>query len=73
MSATIRRRRPEPSAESRFLRHVARVDAALARLAAHRANHFGADPASLTWGDVGEVEELANKLEAAANFAGAPQ
>ena len=45
-----------------FVRAKAEIDAALARLIAFSADHFGADPDTVTWGDVGTLNHHAAKL-----------
>ena len=61
------------TAEQRFIKHLDRMALALERLRLAHGNHLGVDPESLNWGDVTDAEELANKLESAANFIRAPQ
>jgi len=41
----------------------ARFDNLLARLAEHRANHFGANPDRMHWGNVRSLENVNAKIE----------
>ena len=45
-----------------FLAKKAEIDSALARLTALSANHFGVDPDTLNWGDVGTLGFYAQQL-----------
>ena len=45
-----------------FLAKKAEIDAMLARIAKLSADHFGADPDKVNWGDVGTLEDYARHL-----------
>ena len=45
-----------------FLAKKAEIDSALARLTALSANHFGVNPDTLNWGDVGTLGFYAQQL-----------
>ena len=57
-------RKPKDSSEAltAFLAKKTEIDTALARLTALSANHFGVDPDSLNWGDVGTLGFYAEQL-----------
>ena len=62
--ATMHKRiRDNSEALASFLAKKANIDTALARLTALSANHFDADPDSLNWGDVGNLEFYASQLQ----------
>lgn len=46
-----------------FVAKKTEIDAMLARLVAHSENHFGYDPAKVTFGSVGDLEHYAGLLK----------
>ena len=44
------------AAVAAFVKSKADVDAILARLVAHSADHFGKSPDEINWGDVGAID-----------------
>lgn len=60
------------TARGRFMVHLARIDAALAKIQAARADHFGTAPDTVDWSDVGSLEETAKRLESVAEWAAGP-
>ena len=46
-----------------FTGHKARIDEMLSRLLALSDNHFNADPDTLHWGHVGELEHVETQLK----------
>ena len=57
-----KRIRDNSEALAAFLAKKAEIDAALARLTALSADHFGADPVSVNWDTVGTLEFYATQL-----------
>jgi hypothetical protein len=54
---------PTRSANNAFIGHCFRIDEALKRISAARDDHFGVDAeAQRNWGEVGDVEYLADQL-----------
>jgi hypothetical protein len=51
-----------------FMRACLEFDTHLARLTTLRANHFGADPEAITWGEVGSLREANRMLREAVAF-----
>lgn len=45
-----------------FIAKKVEIDAMLARIAKLSENHFGADPETVRWGDVGSLEDYARHL-----------
>lgn len=59
----MRRPRDNSEALAAFLAKKAEIDTALARLTALSADHFNADPDTLHWGHVGDLEFYASLLK----------
>ena len=53
-----------------FLRGKAEVDALLARITAASADHFGATPDRVTWGDAGSLGFVTERLKEITEFLG---
>ena len=53
-----------------FLTGKAEIDALLARIAAASADHFGAQPDRVTWGDAGSLGFVTERLKAITEFLG---
>ncbi len=53
-----------------FMRSKAEVDALLDRIAAASADHFGAQPDRVTWGDAGSLGFVTERLKEIAEFLG---
>ena len=45
-----------------FIAKKAEIDGMLERIAKLSANHFGADPSRVNWGDVGTLQDYARHL-----------
>ena len=58
----MRKPRDNSEALTAFLAKKAEIDTALARLTALSADHFGADPDLVNWGDVGTLGYYAEQL-----------
>lgn len=56
------------SAPDRFEHHVDRIDAAIDRITKERRKGRLRPGRAVDWGDVATAEEVANKLDAAADF-----
>lgn len=56
-------RRNREAALAAFIAKKAEIDTVLARLQALSGDHFGRDPESLNWGDVGTLEHYAGLLK----------
>lgn len=52
-----------------FLARKAEIDTALARLQALSHEHFNTDPEGITWGDIGTISDIAEKLKAITDLA----
>ncbi|MCA3574955.1 MAG: hypothetical protein IOC86_13655 [Aestuariivirga sp.] len=59
----MRRPRDNSDALAAFLAKKAEIDTALARLTALSADHFNANPDTLPWGHVGDLEFYASLLK----------
>lgn len=57
-----KRIRDNSEALAAFLAKKAEIDTALARLTALSANHFGAEPEKVHWGNVGALDFYASQL-----------
>jgi hypothetical protein len=53
-----------------FMRSKAEVDALLARITAASADHFGATPDRVTWGDAGSLGFVTERLKEITEFLG---
>jgi len=53
-----------------FMRSKAEVDALLDRIAAASADHFGAEPDRVTWGDAGSLGFVTERLKEITEFLG---
>jgi len=53
-----------------FMRGKAEVDALLVRITAASADHFGANPDQVTWGDAGSLGFVTERLKEITEFLG---
>jgi len=53
-----------------FMAGKAEIDALLARIAAASADHFGASPDRVTWGDAGSLGFITERLKEITEFLG---
>lgn len=58
-----------PSALDAFITAKAAIDGLLARLTALSADHFHADPESIHWGNIGDLEDIRARLQEIADRA----
>ena len=58
----MRRHKDNSEALAVFTAKKAEIDAMLTRIAKLSADHFGADPDKVNWGDVGTLEDYARHL-----------
>ena len=66
---TTQRRRPDNAqALAAFVARKAEIDAMLARLAAFSDDHFGVAPDDVSWGHVGDLGFVAERLRQACDF-----
>ncbi len=65
---SIRRHFSNDEALAAFVAAKAEIDAMLERLAALSDDHFGAAPEGVSWGDVGNLGFVAERLRQACDF-----
>jgi len=53
-----------------FMRCKAEIDALLARIVTASADHFGANPERVTWGDAGSLGFVTERLKEITEFLG---
>ena len=68
MTMSTTRRAANDEALAAFVTRKAEIDAMLERLAAFSDDHFGVAPEDVSWGDVGDLGHVIERLRQASDF-----